>query len=53
MGESNSKPLRVKTEPIALDTFGGRIHVKWDPGHGNSTWTASLFHRLAQHHRRI
>ncbi len=31
MGESNSKPLRVKTEPIALDTFGGRIHVEWDP----------------------
>ena len=31
MGESKSKPLRVKTEPIALDTFGGRIYVEWDP----------------------
>ena len=31
MGEAKRKALAVKKEPIALDTFGGRIHVEWDP----------------------
>jgi len=31
MGERKSTSLVGKKEAIALDTFGGRIHVKWDP----------------------
>jgi hypothetical protein len=31
MGEAKRKALAVRNEPIALDTFGGRIHVEWDP----------------------
>ena len=31
MGEAKRKALVSRTEPIALDTFGGRIHVEWDP----------------------
>ncbi len=31
MGEGKRKALAVRKEPIALDTFGGRIHVEWDP----------------------
>jgi hypothetical protein len=31
MGEAKRKALVRQKEPIALDTFGGRIHVEWDP----------------------
>lgn len=31
MGEAKRKALRAPSEAIALDTFGGRIHVEWDP----------------------
>lgn len=31
MGEAKRKQLAAPSEPIALDTFGGRIHVEWDP----------------------
>ncbi len=31
MGEAKRKALRPPSAAIALDTFGGRIHVEWDP----------------------
>ena len=31
MGEAKRKALRPPSAGIALDTFGGRIHVEWDP----------------------
>ncbi len=31
MGEAKRKALAHQRETIALDTFGGRIHVEWDP----------------------
>lgn len=31
MGEAKRKTLARQKEAIALDTFGGRIHVEWDP----------------------
>ena len=31
MGEAKRKALASRQEPITLDTFGGRIHVEWDP----------------------
>lgn len=31
MGEATRKALAGQTGAIALDTFGGRIHVEWDP----------------------
>jgi hypothetical protein len=31
MGEAKRKALLCQTEPVALDTFGGRVHVEWDP----------------------
>ena len=31
MGEAKRKVLAQQTQTIALDTFGGRIHVEWDP----------------------
>jgi hypothetical protein len=31
MGEAKRKALALQKESIALDTFGGRIHVEWDP----------------------
>lgn len=31
MGEAKRKSLVKPKEAIALDTFGGRIHVEWDP----------------------
>jgi Transposase DDE domain group 1 len=31
MGEAKRRQLAVAQVPIALDTFGGRIHVEWDP----------------------
>jgi hypothetical protein len=30
MGEAKRKTLARQNQPIALDTFGGRIHVEWD-----------------------
>lgn len=30
MGEAKRKALARQNQPIALDTFGGRIHVEWD-----------------------
>ncbi|MGH8534474.1 MAG: transposase [Gammaproteobacteria bacterium] len=31
VGEGNKGSLAPVSEPIAVDTFGGRIHVEWDP----------------------
>ena len=31
MGEAKHKALVRQNGTIALDTFGGRIHVEWDP----------------------
>jgi hypothetical protein len=31
MGEAKRKALARQNQAIALDTFGGRIHVEWDP----------------------
>ena len=31
MGEAPRKALVGSRQSIALDTFGGRIHVEWDP----------------------
>ena len=31
MGEAKRKALARHEESVALDTFGGRIHVEWDP----------------------
>ena len=31
MGEATHKPVVRQNEAIALDTFGGQIHVEWDP----------------------
>ena len=31
MGEARRKTLACRVGAIALDTFGGRIHVEWDP----------------------
>ena len=31
MGEAPRKALVRARQSIALDTFGGRIHVEWDP----------------------
>ncbi len=30
MGEAKRKALKAP-KPVAVDTFGGRIHVEWDP----------------------
>ena len=30
-GESQNGPLVPVSGPVAVDTFGGRIHVEWDP----------------------
>ena len=31
MGEAKRKAVALRKQAIALDTFGGRIHVEWDP----------------------
>ena len=31
MGEAKRKALAAPKQSVALDTFGGRIHVEWDP----------------------
>jgi hypothetical protein len=31
MGEAKRKAMVGSAQSIALDTFGGRIHVEWDP----------------------
>jgi hypothetical protein len=31
MGEAKRRALIGSRQSIALDTFGGRIHVEWDP----------------------
>lgn len=31
MGERKRKALACRRDVVALDTFGGRIHVEWDP----------------------
>ncbi len=31
MGEAKRKALARQKETVALDTFGGRVHVEWDP----------------------
>ena len=31
MGEAKRQALRRSQAGVTLDTFGGRIHVEWDP----------------------
>ena len=31
MGESKVVPIKGEGPPIPLDTYGGRVHVEWDP----------------------
>ena len=31
MGEAKQKAFARQKQAIALDTFGGRVHVEWDP----------------------
>ena len=31
MGEAKQKALARQNQPLTLDTFGGRVHVEWDP----------------------
>lgn len=31
LGETQSKALIPVAEPVAVDTFGGRLHVEWNP----------------------
>ncbi len=31
MGEAKRKELACQKSTVALDTFGGRIHVEWNP----------------------
>ena len=31
MGETNLPLLGGENESVAVDTFGGRVHVEWDP----------------------
>ena len=31
LGEGEERALVPASEPIAVDTFGGRIHVEWNP----------------------
>ena len=31
LGEAINGALVPVTGPVAVDTFGGRIHVEWDP----------------------
>jgi hypothetical protein len=31
MGEIIERDVRCNEEPVTLDTFGGKVHVSWDP----------------------
>ena len=31
MGEAKQRTLARQTQTLTLDTFGGRVHVEWDP----------------------
>ncbi len=31
MGEAKRKAVGRRDRPLALDTFGGRVHVEWNP----------------------
>jgi hypothetical protein len=31
MGEAKRRALAPQKETVVLDTFGGRVHVEWDP----------------------
>ena len=31
MGEAKQQALARQNQPLTLDTFGGRVHVEWDP----------------------
>ena len=48
MGEAPRKILVGSRQSIALDTFGGRIHVEWDPAHthhaGHTRLTITSLH---------
>ena len=50
MGEAKRKVLVVQSESIALDTFGGRIHVEWDPSGHAARAVAVLYWVLHQFH---
>jgi hypothetical protein len=30
-GESQMQAHETRSEPIGIDTFGGRVHIQWDP----------------------
>ncbi len=40
-GETETTALVPFAGPVAVDTFGGRVQVEWDPGTG-SAWYFSI-----------
>lgn len=53
MGEAKRKALKAQ-KPVAVDTFGGRIHVEWDPKAAVTPLRSiALLHRFPEGQRRL
>ena len=54
LGDPEPKALIPYAEPVRVETFGGRIHVEWDP-QASVTALGQLpfFHRIFAHQRII
>ena len=47
LSDAQQPDLLAENTKLAVETFGGRVHVEWDPSSGrNPVGTASLFHRV-------
>ena len=48
-GEQPDGALIPVSGPVAVDTFGGRIHVEWIPGGGrDAVGSAAVLYRVPQ-----
>ena len=52
MGEAKRKALKAQ-KPVAVDTFGGRVHVEWDPKAAVTPLRAAVLYRLPEGERRV
>ena len=47
-GESETGALVPYAGPVPVDTFGGRVHVEWDPQAAvTPAWTVAILYRIS------
>ena len=53
MGESEMAPRGWEGRAVLVDTYGGRVHVEWDPQAAVTAGPVAVFHQLPEDSRSV